>query len=156
MTFKPICFFNIPATKKKFTRDLNPTHIRLLACVTEKVATVKTHSSSKLVKLWTDTSKQTNIPLLGSSQSPSPMAVDLPCFVFFLCRDCVMCVLQNWGDGRTWQLSRDAGRYWHRVTSNTSAEVLWHFFDCYCHSFSPRPALLPLLLVMMVGVFLAH
>lgn len=105
-----------------------------------------------LVKLrTTETSKQTNILLIGSFQSPSSMAVVL---CLFLCRDCVMCVLQtDWGYRRTWQINTDARRYWHRVTSKTTAKVTWHFLDFYCHSFGPRPAVLPLLIVMMRAYF---
>lgn len=99
----------------------------------------------------TETSKQTNNLLFGSFQSPSSMAVVL---CLFLCRDCVMCVLQkNRGYRRTWQVNTDARRCWHRVTSKTTAKVTWHFLDFYCHSFGPRPAVLPLLIVMMWAYF---
>lgn len=162
MTYKPNdLFFNLPSTRD-YNRDLNERAtqiwltfpLKMLLNSTEIAATVKTHTGNifLLVKLrTTETSKQTNILLLGSFQSPSSMAILL---CVFLCRDCVMCVLQaDWGYRRTWQVNTDARRCWHRVTSKTTAKVPWHFLDFYCHSFGPRPAVLPLLIVMMWAYF---
>lgn len=88
---------------------------------------------------------------LGNFKVPHPW---LSFCVCFLCRDCVMCVLQtDRGYRQTWQVNTDARRYWQRVTSKTTAKVPWHFLDFYCHSLGPRPALLPLLIVMMWAYF---
>lgn len=88
-TWRQFCFFKNEPTRDKqnetFGRDLNPTQIRLV--LSEKVATVKKTKRAivflfrELVTLGTDTSEQTHILLLGSSQSPSPMAVDVPFYI---------------------------------------------------------------------------
>lgn len=128
-------FFNLPSTRD-YSEDLTERATQILTNLasvllksTETAVTVKTHTGNiyiffffLLVKLRrTQTSKRTSNLLFGSFQSPLSMAVVL---CLFLCRDCVMCVLQtDWGYRRTWQVNTDARRCWHRVTSKTTAKV---------------------------------